>query len=59
MAKAAPPWMQASMYPTVWDVDHDNNIYIADTLNNRIRKVNAFNGTVTTIAGQGAPRVRR
>ena len=35
------------------DVDHRGNIYIADTLNNRIRKVEAFDGKVTTIAGTG------
>ena len=35
------------------DVDHRGNIYIADTLNNRIRKVAAFDDTVTTIAGTG------
>ncbi|MDE2717953.1 MAG: NHL repeat-containing protein, partial [Chloroflexota bacterium] len=35
------------------DVDRHGNIYIADTLNNRIRKVDAFNGIVTTIAGTG------
>ena len=35
------------------DVDHRGNIYIADTLNNRIRRVDAFDGNVTTIAGSG------
>ena len=35
------------------DVDRYGNIYIADTFNNRIRKVDAFNGIVTTIAGIG------
>ncbi|MCY4529573.1 MAG: hypothetical protein OXD46_11165, partial [Chloroflexi bacterium] len=35
------------------DVDHRGNIYIADTLNNRIRKVDSFDGIVRTIAGTG------
>ena len=35
------------------DVDRHGNIYIADTLNNRIRKVDEFDGIVTTVAGTG------
>jgi NHL repeat/Beta-propeller repeat len=35
-------------------VDSNGNIYIADTINNRIRKVTASTGTITTIAGNGA-----
>ena len=33
-------------------VDSAGNVYIADTLNNRVRRVNA-NGTITTVAGTG------
>jgi sugar lactone lactonase YvrE len=36
-------------------VDADGNLYIADTYNSRIRKVDT-NGTITTIAGTGEPR---
>ncbi|MCY4529942.1 MAG: hypothetical protein OXD46_13040, partial [Chloroflexi bacterium] len=35
------------------DVDQHGNVYIADTLNNRIRKVDVLEGIVTTIAGTG------
>jgi sugar lactone lactonase YvrE len=35
-------------------VDKQGNIYVADTANNRVRKVTAC-GTITTFAGTGAP----
>ncbi|MBI5382400.1 MAG: immunoglobulin domain-containing protein [Opitutae bacterium] len=38
-----------------WDVavDADNNVFIADTNNNRIRRVDAQTGIITTVAGSG------
>ena len=36
-------------------VDKDGNLYIADTNNHRIRKVNAGNGIISTVAGNGSP----
>ena len=34
-------------------VDSSGNIFIADTLNNRIRKVDGMTGIITTVAGNG------
>jgi len=36
-------------------VDSNRNIYIADSMNNVIRKVTASTGIITTVAGTGAP----
>jgi sugar lactone lactonase YvrE len=48
------PGTQASaMNPHSVAVDAEGNVYIADTLNNRIRKVAAATGEITTIAGNG------
>jgi hypothetical protein len=40
--------------PTGIAVDSSNNVYIADTHNNRIREVLASTGVINTIAGTGA-----
>jgi sugar lactone lactonase YvrE len=40
-----------------WDAvrDRDGNLFIADTNNNRIRRVDAKTGVITTVAGNGGP----
>ena len=35
-------------------VDSAGNVYIADTFNNRVRKIEAFSGIIRTVAGTGA-----
>ncbi len=41
-------------YPYGVAVDGAGNLYIADTFNNRIRKVDAATGIISTVAGTGA-----
>jgi sugar lactone lactonase YvrE len=36
-------------------LDSGGNVYIADTFDNKVRKVAAHGGTITTLAGTGAP----
>ncbi len=36
-------------------LDSTNNLYLSDTHNHRIRKLNLITGTITTIAGTGTP----
>jgi len=40
-------------YPVGIALDSSNNLYIADSNNNRIREVNASTGIITTFAGNG------
>jgi len=50
------PVMQAKLRgPSALTFDQAGNLYIADTYNSRVRKVDA-SGTITTIAGNGAYR---
>lgn len=43
-------------FPTAVAVDRAGNLYIADTLNHRVRRVDAVTGVMTTVAGLGKPR---
>jgi streptogramin lyase len=40
-------------YPNAVALDEDGNFYIADTINHRIRRVDASTGFIHTIAGTG------
>src|ERR1035437_267040 len=46
------PATLASLAPEGFAADASGNLFIADTSNNRIRKVSA-SGTITTVAGAG------
>lgn len=43
-------------FPTAIVADAEGDLYIADTMNHRIRRVDAHTGRITTIAGVGLPR---
>ena len=43
-------------FPTAVVVDRAGHVYIADTLNHRVRRVDAVTGVITTVAGLGQPR---
>ena len=43
-------------FPTAVVVDRAGHVYIADTLNHRVRRVDAATGVITTVAGLGQPR---
>jgi trimeric autotransporter adhesin len=48
------PALFAGVDPLDVAVDNTNNLYVADRLNNRIRKITPA-GTITTVAGTGLP----
>jgi sugar lactone lactonase YvrE len=48
-----PATMAALLGPSGVAADKNNNLYIADNDNNRIRKVDAITGIITTVAGNG------
>jgi sugar lactone lactonase YvrE len=43
-------------FPSAVAVDRFGNLYIADTMNHRVRRVDAATGVITTIAGTGQAR---
>lgn len=43
-------------FPTAVVVDQAGHLYIADTLNHRVRRVDAATRVITTVAGLGQPR---
>jgi sugar lactone lactonase YvrE len=49
----------AELYaPQSVTLDRDGNLYIVDTSNQRIRRVDAISGFITTVAGNGLPGYR-
>jgi sugar lactone lactonase YvrE len=42
-------------HPTAMVFDSSDNLYFADSLNHRIRKISAADGTISTVAGFGEP----
>lgn len=48
-----PALLASFNYPVDFCIDNQGNIYICDTKNNRIRKVNAITHIITTLAGNG------
>ncbi len=51
------PARQARLnFPSAVAIDRFGNLYIADTMNHRVRKVDAATGVISTIAGTGQAR---
>ncbi|HEY6083887.1 MAG TPA: hypothetical protein VIU63_00740 [Nitrospira sp.] len=51
------PALQALLnFPTAVAIDVTGDLYIADTMNHRIRRVHGNTGEITTVAGTGQPR---
>jgi len=50
------PATSAQFYrPNGIALDGSGNVYVSDTLDNRIRRIDAVTGIITTVAGTGAP----
>jgi sugar lactone lactonase YvrE len=43
-------------FPSAVAIDRSENLYIADTMNHRVRRVEAATGVITTVAGTGQAR---
>jgi sugar lactone lactonase YvrE len=43
-------------FPSAIAVDPEGHLYIADTMNHRVRRVDAGTGVISTLAGTGQPR---
>lgn len=43
-------------FPTAIAADEDGHLYVADTMNHRIRRVDGRTGVISTLAGVGQPR---
>jgi sugar lactone lactonase YvrE len=51
------PALRATLnFPSAVAVDAEGHLYIADTMNHRVRRVDATTGTITTVAGTGQRR---
>ena len=51
------PAVQAQLnFPTAVVIDQQGNLYIADTMNHRVRWVSSVTGVIDTLAGTGQPR---
>ncbi len=47
------PALKATLTPQAIAFDSDRNIYLADTFDNRIRKIDRTTGTISTVVGTG------
>jgi sugar lactone lactonase YvrE len=49
------PATSAYLYPTALALDRQNNLYVVDAQDARVRRVDATTGIITTVAGGGNP----
>jgi sugar lactone lactonase YvrE len=50
-----PAWLSTLTAPRGCAFDDQGNLYVADTIDNRVRKVDHSTGFITTVAGTGRP----